>query len=172
MMIILFLFSLMFLPNAIHSSVSFIRNPNCNDTRCQPPLQPALFYGKQIVSGKVNHMIYSSFDQLTIIIAQSDATVSPTFDYNAFFEGNYNETMLFPEGSSINSFVIVLRRLIEFKDSGDKGVMNDDSEQKSYYLTDLIRNNVTDDSEQPKFEYNINEVCENRLNFQLKEILF
>lgn len=163
MMNIFFLFSLfILLPNAIHSSIEFIRNPKCNDARCQEPDQPILFYGNQTVGNKVNHMIYSSFDQLTIIIAQSEPTLSPSLDYTAFFKGDYSEAMLFPNGSAINSFVMVLRRLIEFNDPDDKGVLKDDFKQKSYYLTDLIRtNNTNETSEQPLFEYMINEVCGN-----------
>ena len=160
MIAIFILFSLTLLPNGIYSSMNFVRNPGCNDPRCHALNESTLFYANHTIDNTTTHMIYSSFDQLTIMIIKASNSWSPVFNYDALFAGNYTAAMNPIDTSPAYSFVIVLRRLIEFNDSKDSGTMDGNpATTKSYFLTDLNRSNVTDTpTDQPRFAYYIEEV--------------
>lgn len=160
MITIYIFFFLTLFPHVIDSSMNFIRNPGCNDTRCHALDQPTLFYTNHTDGDRTNHLIYSSFDQLTIMIIQASNSWSPVFNYDALFAGNYTAALNPIETSPVYSFVIVLRRLIEFNDPNDSGMMDGNlNTTKSYFLTGLTRGNVTDDeTQQPSLQYYIEEV--------------
>ena len=154
----LVIFSLFFLPNIIQTSIPFLINPNCNQDlpQCNTPGYPALYYANHIVNNDAIHIIYSSLDALTISVFQTSKGHDPMFNYKALFSGDYRGAIKFTDTKPLNSFSLVLRRLIEFSDENDNGKMNDYNITAVYYLTNMTTNNVTfynNVTYQPAFQF-------------------
>jgi hypothetical protein len=164
MISLLIVCSLSFLPNIIYSSIPFAINPGCDLPQCKEINETALYYAKQSVGDNIVHIIYSSFDELTITIFETAKDYGPIFNYTALFAKNYPGAIQFNGTEPTNSFTLVLRRLIEFNDKDDSGTMikydNDtmseyENTTNSYFLTDLKTNNITFQSsttDQPTFQ--------------------
>lgn len=164
MISILIIFSLLFLPNLIHSSITFTPNPDCNVKQCKDSDQEAFYYANHTIGDKTDHMIFSSFDELSISIFQAAKTSIPTFDYTQLYgeKKNYTDAIKFDGTGPTNSFTLVIRRIIEFNDTNDKGIMPDYLDPNittSYFLTNLTRNNISlENTNQPSFQYRIDEL--------------
>jgi hypothetical protein len=170
MISLLIIFSLSFLPNLIHTSVPFTLNPGCDLPECKETGYPALYYGSHVVDNKAVHIVYSSVDELTISIFQTAKDDSPIFDYDALFARNYSGAITFKDRiRPANSFSIVLRRLFEFNDTNDNGLMDDgDHTIITYFLRDIETNNDTfryNVTNQPQFQIPFQVVRNKRLNF-------
>jgi hypothetical protein len=167
MISLLIIFSVSFLPILIHSSVPFVINPDCDRQECKEFKQGegALYYANHLVGDNKIHMIYSSFDELTIMIMQTGKSDTVKFNYDAIFSKNYTYAFQFDDGDTrpVNSFTFILRRLIEFNDTGDTGMMDEnDHTMNSYLLTNLTLTNLNfttnNNTIQPSFEYQLHEV--------------
>lgn len=165
MISILIIFSLLFLP--IHSSITFTPNPSCNTQQCTEGNQAAFYYANHTIGKNTDHLIFSSFDELTICMFQTSKTSSVIFDYTGIYEKNYTNAIQIPDSAAIDSFTLVIRRLIEFNDPDDKGVMPnnlDPNTTKSYFLSNLTRSNITlQTTNQPSFQYRIDDVWKRKL---------
>jgi len=173
MISLLIIFSVSFLPNLIDSSVPFVINPDCNIPECEEFKQGegALYYANHLVGDNKIHMIYSSFGELTIMIMQTGKSNFPTFNYTAIMSKNYTDAFRFDDDiRPVNSFTFILRRLIEFNDTSDTGMMDEnDHTMISYFLTNLTLTNLNfttnNNTIQPSFEYQLNEVKKNTNKF-------
>jgi hypothetical protein len=167
MISILIIFSLSFLPNLIHSSITFIPNPGCDTSQCRDANQEAFYYANHTIGDQTDHIIYSSFDELTISMFQMSKTSSPIFSYTGLYAKNYTNAIQYTGAKPTNSFTLVIRRVIEFNDTDDKGVMPgylDPNTTKSYFLSNLNRSNITlGNTDQPSFQYRIDEVLKSKL---------
>jgi hypothetical protein len=174
MISLLIIISLSLFPNSIYSSVQFTLNPNCDPSVCDQTGHPALYYANNSIGDDVVHMVYSSFDALTISIFQTKKTDILKFNYDALFAGNYSAAIQF-DTKPIYSFSLVLRRLIEFNDANDNGRMDDnDNETMSYFLNnatitnETLHNLVTN---QPTFQIPI-ELVNKKISLYRKNIFF
>jgi C1A family cysteine protease len=166
MISLLIIFSLCFLPNLIHSSVPFVLNPDCNQDECKDFNNTALYYANHLVGDSKIHIIFSSFEELTIMVIQTDKMASAIFNYttlyNALSTKNYTGALRFNDTNLIDSFTLVIRRLIEFNDTNDSGMMDvNNNTTKSYFLSNLTMTNITfanNNTIQPVFEYQLDQV--------------
>ncbi|CAF4216055.1 unnamed protein product, partial [Rotaria sordida] len=113
------------LTKTIHLSVPFIINSRCDLIECQISGYPSIFYGNCFVGDNTIHILYSSFDELTI------------------------------NTKPLNSFSLIIRRLIKFNDKDDTGHLNkDDNSIESYWLNGLKTNITRQDNNtnQPSFQ--------------------
>ncbi|CAF4150808.1 unnamed protein product, partial [Rotaria sordida] len=97
----------------------------CDLIECQISGYPSIFYGNCFVGDNTIHILYSSFDELTI------------------------------NTKSLNSFSLIIRRLIKYNDKDDTGHLNkDDNSIKSYWLNGLKTNITRQDNNtnQPSFQ--------------------
>jgi hypothetical protein len=157
----LIIISLSFLPNLIDSTVPFVLNPACNISQCNQTGQSALYYANQLIGDKKIHMIYSSFDELTLMIMQTGKNDSPIFNYDATYSKNYSNSFQFDGTKPVNSLTLILRRLIEFNDTNQSSQMDGkDNTMISYYLNNATLSNATLDknTNQPSFEYRLDKV--------------
>ncbi|CAF1381874.1 unnamed protein product [Adineta steineri] len=149
------IFSIICLPNIIYTSIPFTRNPGCDRPECKEFNHQALYYAKNDIDDNTVHIIYSSFDEITISIFQTAKGVNPTFDYAAIFEKNYTNAIDFHGAKLNNSLTLVLRRLIQFNDINDNGKMDvNDNTTISYFISNIKTTNATfqDNTEQPTFQ--------------------
>lgn len=164
------IFALCFLPNVIHSSIPFFINPDCDIPSCKDFSQGALYYGNHIIGEKKIHMIYSSYHELTIMVMETDKTASPQFNYTALQLKNYTGAFKFPDAGPYNSLTLVIRRLMEFNDPDDTGLLHDNQRAlNSYLLSDFPINNLTsanNNTDRATFEYLLGEV---RIYFNLSK---
>jgi len=136
------------------ASISFERNPGCDLNECQNSSLPSIFYAKRIFNNRTVHIVFSSFDQLTINIFEMKIDSSPLFNYPALFERNYSNAISFNDSTPLNSFAIILRRLIQFNDSNDNGKFDkNDPTIVTYDLTNIASANST--KENPVFQFEI-----------------
>lgn len=142
------------------ASISFKLNPDCQV--CNSTSTKNIYYGQTVLNDRKNHIIFSSFDDFTISIFQTNSSSNIQFNYDALFAREYEKAIHVTDGSRIfNSLSIVIPRLIEFNDAKNTANMDDDSSTiVSYYLKDLIADNVTDtDTEKPTFRFELLNVC-------------
>jgi hypothetical protein len=162
MISVVIIFSLCFLPNLIDSSIPFVLNPDCDIPECKDFSQGALYYGSHLVGDNKIHMIYSSFDELTIMMMQTGKDEPLIFNYTALASKNYTGAFRFNGTWPVNSLTLIVRRLIEFNDTDDSGMMTEThNTTNSYFLSNLTLTNLTSDNNhtnQPSFEYIIDEV--------------
>jgi hypothetical protein len=130
-------------------------NPGCNLPQCNITGNPAIFYGFQFVGDYTIHILYSSFDELTISIIQTKKGYGPSIDYSALFNKTYSDAISFGDDiSPTNVFSLIIRRLIKFNDSSDSGHLNaNDTTIESIWLNGLQTNFThRDDIIQPSFQ--------------------
>ncbi|UJR26977.1 hypothetical protein I4U23_008284 [Adineta vaga] len=155
MISLIVLFILTLCTKSFHSSVPFIINPDCTLSECTNPHYPAIFYANHYVADDTIHILYSSLDELTISIIQTKKGYGPHFNYTALFSGNYSGAISFADTVPSNSFSLILRRLIQFEDVNDTGILNEtDTSIQSYWLKDL-RTHITSENKsttQPSFQ--------------------
>ena len=131
------------------ASVPFVINPGCELIECRTPGHPAIFYASRSVDDDTIHVIYSSLDELTVSLIQTRQGYGPRFNYTALFSKNYPGAVDFGDTTPSNSFSLLLRRLIQFTDDDDSGILNGSNpSQRSYWLNGLTTN-VTD---RPSFQ--------------------
>ena len=148
-------------PQTLHSSMKFVMNPGCNETKCITPGYPALFYASQYIGPDTIHVLYSSLDELTISILQTKKGYLPQINYTALFQGNYPNAITFGDIVPINSLSIIIRRLMKFNDKDDTGYIDsNDTTIESYWLKNLKTNITCQDNNtvQPAFELPIDDV--------------
>jgi hypothetical protein len=136
-------------------------NPGCDLTECKTPGHPAIFYANHYVGDDTIHILYSSFDELTISIIQTKKGYGPHINYTALFNKNYTNSISFGETTPSNSFSLIIRRLIEFNDKDDTGHLNpNDNTTQSYWLHELNPNITLRDNNtvQPSFQLPLNDV--------------
>lgn len=164
---ILIILSLAFLPNFIYTAVPFVLNPGCDLSECKNYSNPAIYYANYLVNDMKIHILYSTFDELTISIFQTTKDYTPEFNYEALFERNYSAVMPYTTTLPSNSFSLIFRRLIEFNDTDDNGFISPkDTIINSYYLCNITTTNVTlqnPQTTQPSFEIPLDMV----INFSL-----
>ncbi|CAF0772024.1 unnamed protein product [Adineta ricciae] len=143
------------LQNCIYASIPFTMNPGCQLPQCNDFDHTALYYVANSVGDSTIHMIYSSFDELTIGIFETAKGENATINYPRLFAKNYTGAITFDGVKPTNSFFIVLRRIIEFIDIDDDGKLTDnDNITASHWIKDILTNNVTfvkQPTEQPTF---------------------
>ncbi|CAF5160194.1 unnamed protein product, partial [Rotaria sp. Silwood1] len=80
-------------------------NPGCNLIECQNLNYPAIFYANHSIDDNdIIHILYSSFDELTISIIQTKKGYSPYINYTALFNKNYSNSIVFKNTTPLNSF--------------------------------------------------------------------
>jgi hypothetical protein len=155
----MFIGVLLLLPTICFAQVSFILNPGCSLTQCQQQGQPALYYGFQQFDNATVHIIYSSFDQLTISMFSTQRGETPTFNYTSLFARDYINGIRLDNMTVSNSFSVVLRRLLEFDDDSDSGRMdNTVNTTLAYRPIDMTRPTVEVHAAQPDFTLPIDQV--------------
>jgi hypothetical protein len=116
----------------------------------------AIYYANYSIANETIHIIYSSFDELTINIFSTYPNHGAKFDYSALLAKNYSSAIQFGEITPKNSFAFILRRLFQFNDRDDTGRMNDnDNTTIEYSLRDIVITNATltnSSTNQPTFE--------------------
>ena len=128
----------------VHTSVPFVMNPGCTLVQCRTAGQPALFYANHPLDEDTLHILYSSFDELTISVIQMKTGHALRFNYTALFSKNYSGSISFGDTTPSNSFSLILRRLLQFTDPNDTGRLNgNDEDVQSYWLNEM-RTNITD----------------------------
>jgi hypothetical protein len=144
---------------SVHMSIPFVMNPGCNLTECRTAGQPALFYATHSLDEDTLHILYSSFDELTISIIQMKKGHSLRINYAALYNKTYNGSISFGDTTPSNSFSLVLRRLLQFNDQNDTGRL-DDQDVQSYWLNELKTNIIdpTNSTDQPSFYLPLNNV--------------
>ena len=144
---------------SVHMSIPFVMNPGCELIQCRTAGQPALFYANHSLDEDTLHILYSSFDELTISIIQMKKGHGLRIDYAALFNKVYNGSISFGDTTPSNSFSLVLRRLLRFNDQNDTGRLGDpDQDIQSYWLNEL-KTNVIDaknSTDQPFFYLPLN----------------
>lgn len=98
------------------TSVPFVLNPNCSLDACRMGKHGNLFYGYKDFDEDRIHVMFSSFDQLTISLVKTRQEFVPIFDYVSLMTGNYSGAINFIGTQFLNSFSLMIRRLIEFDD--------------------------------------------------------
>lgn len=153
---LLILVSLSLLPALIGASVSFTINPGCDLPACKEYGHTALFYTEHLLGDDAIHLVYSSFGELTVSVFQTGKNAKPTFNYTALFANDFIGAVQFDGTKPVNSLSIVLRRLIEFVDANDDGMLTDkDNITASHWIGNIDTNNVTftnTTTEQPRFQ--------------------
>lgn len=137
-------------------------NPGCKLPQCNTTDSPALFYASQFINDDTIHMLYSSFDQLTINIIQTKKGYGPAINYTSLFNKSYSNAISFGDTKPSNSFSLILRRLIQFNDANDSGRLNqNDTTVKSFWLNNLKPNLTSQDrnTDQPRFQIPLENVC-------------
>jgi hypothetical protein len=130
-------------------------NPGCTLPDCNTTGNPAIFYAHQFVGDNTIHILYSSFDELTISIIQTKKGYQPTIDYLALFNKTYTNAISFGGTAPSNSFSLIIRRLIQFNDSSNSGHLDEnDTSIHSYWLNGLQTNLTQQDDNiiQPSFQ--------------------
>ncbi|CAF0906118.1 unnamed protein product [Rotaria sp. Silwood1] len=135
-------------------------NPGCNLIECQNLNYPAIFYANHSIDDNdIIHILYSSFDELTISIIQTKKGYSPYINYTALFNKNYSNSIVFKNTTPLNSFSLIIRRLIKFNDKNDTGHLNkDDNSIESYWLNGLKTTNIIhrdNNTNQPSFQLSL-----------------
>ncbi len=165
-----FLFIIL-LPKTIHSSIQFRMNPGCNETRCTTPGNPAIFYASQYLGDDTIHILYSSLDELTISILQTNKGHVPQINYTALFQGLYSDAITFGGIIPKDSFTLIIRRLMKFTDKDDTGLINENYTLiQSYWLKNLKTNITRQDNNtiQPSFLLPLDDVnIELKINMNL-----
>ena len=157
----LFILALISSSQSIYSSVPFKANPGCDLFNCTIPDNPAVFYGSQDINTSTIHLFYSSFDELTISTIETKKGHVPRWNYAELFERNYRSGVTFGTISPINSFSLVIRRLMKFTDKDDTGLINgSDTPIHSYWLRNLVTNftSYDNDTDQPSFVLPLDDV--------------
>lgn len=152
---LLSLFILISFTKTIHTSIPFIMNPGCDLTQCTTPGYPAVFYANHYLGDDTIHILYSSLDELTISIIQTKKGYGPHINYTALFNRNYAGSITFGETTPINSFSLIIRRLIQFNDKDDTGrLIDNDTSTQSYWLKELNTNTTVggNSTTQPSFQ--------------------
>ncbi|CAF0735873.1 unnamed protein product [Adineta ricciae] len=148
-------FLLTVLTKSSHCSVPFVINPGCDLPECLLPGYPAIFYAYHYLADVTIHILYSSLDELTISIIQTKKGYGPHLNYTALFSGNYSGAISFADTVPLNSFSLIARRLMQFDDKNDTGILNEnDASIQSYWLNDLHTNLTRDNKNvtQPSFQ--------------------
>lgn len=146
---------------AIYSSVPFLINPGCDLIQCQTPGHAAIYYANHSIGDDTIHILYSSCDELTISIIQTKSGVIPTINYTALFTKNYSNAISFENSTPLNSFSLIIRRLIKFNDQNDTGRLDDYTDSiESFWLNGLITNITLQDNktDQPSFQLPLEKV--------------
>jgi hypothetical protein len=136
-------------------------NPGCDLIECNTPGHPAIFYGNHFVGDDTIHILYSSLDELTISIIQTRKGYGPHINYTALFNHNYPGSISFGDTTPVNSFSLIIRRLMKFNDEHDTGDLNvNQNSIKSYWLKNLSTNITRRDNNtvQPSFQLPLNDV--------------
>src|SRR5438270_136036 len=107
-MIPLHYFIFLFFIQIIHSSVIFKMNPGCDLDQCKKSGYPAIFYGNQFVGDDTIHILYSSFDELTISIIQTKKGHGPQINYTALFNKDYTNSISFGDTYPLNIFSLII----------------------------------------------------------------
>jgi hypothetical protein len=159
---IISLFIFIISTKSIHSSVPFILNPGCQPEQCKNLSHSGIFYGSQSVGEDTIHILYSSFDELTISIIETRQGHVPQINYDALINKNYTDAITFIDTYPLNSFSLILRRLMKFDDPNDTGLINEnDTTIQSYWLNQLETNITREDNNntyQPLFQLPLNDV--------------
>ena len=140
-----------------------VLTPGCDLLECGQIGLPAIYYGNRSFDNRTVHIIFSSFDQLTISIFDTKTDYVPAFNYSALFKSNYTGAVQFKDDDRPqNSFSIILRRLIQFNDAKGTGKINDeDNTTITYDLKNIGTNNQTSfntSNDNPVFQFYIPEV--------------
>lgn len=157
----LLVLALIFLSQSISSSVPFKINPGCDLPNCTMPDNPAVFYGSQDINSSTVHVFFSSFDELTISTVETRKGRVPRWNYAELFQRNYHTGITFGTIPAINSFSLVIRRLMKFTDKNDTGLINgSDTPIQSYWLKNLLTNftSYDNDTDQPSFVLPLDDV--------------
>lgn len=148
------LFFLIIFTKSIHSSVPFQINPGCNLIECNSTGYPAVFYASQFIGDDTIHILFSSFDELTISVIQTKKGFGPSINYQALFNKSYRNAITFGDTTPSNSFSLVIRRLMQFNDVNDSGKLNlNENSIQTYWLNKLQTNFTRNDNNilQPSF---------------------
>ncbi|CAF2439514.1 unnamed protein product [Rotaria sp. Silwood2] len=132
-----------------------MKNPGCDLAECQTSGYPVIFYGNHSIDDDTIHILYSSFDELTISIIQTKKGYGPRINYTALFNKNYSNAIVFENTTPLNSFSLIIRRLMKFNDKDDTGRLNkDDNSIESYWLNELKTNIARrgNNTNQPSFQ--------------------
>jgi hypothetical protein len=136
-------------------------NPGCNIKECETPGNPAIFYANHFINDDTIHIIYSSLDELTISIIQTKKGYGPHFNYTALFSRNYPGSISFGDVTPLNSFSLIIRRLIKFNDTDDTGVLNENDNSTEIYWLNGLTTNITyrdNNTNQPSFQLPLDDV--------------
>ncbi|CAF2865382.1 unnamed protein product [Rotaria sp. Silwood2] len=143
-------------PNIIYTAIPFILNPDCDLLECEHSNYSALYYANHVVDEDKIHIIYSTFDELTITIFKTGKSYSPIFNYTALFSRNYTGAIQFIDTTPTNSFSLVLRRLMEFDDEPKMADLTKcENTTISYFLHNITATNMTilnNNTNQPTFQ--------------------
>jgi hypothetical protein len=148
-------------------------NPGCDLIQCRTPGNPAIFYGNHFIGDDTIHILYSSLDELTISVIQTRKGYGPHINYTELFNHNYNGSIGFGDTAQLNSFSLIIRRLMKFNDTNNTGDLNKNQNSiESYWLNGLTTNITRRDNNtvQPSFQLPLDDV--NILFFQQIEVLF
>lgn len=154
-------------------SVPFSINPGCNLTECEDPLSSSIFYSKADFVNSSIHVFFSSFDQLTISVAETKPGDSLKINYSEIFTENYSNSIRFVDASPLNVISVVVRRVIEFNDVNDEGKIDPlDNTTFAYSLSNAKANHTSfpgATTDKPNFNIPLNGVksfkTEKRKNF-------
>ena len=141
-----------------NTTVLFQLNPGCDLSACQTSGYPALFYGNQPLKNSSMHVLYSSFDLLTISIIETRRNVYPHVNYSLLFDKSYSRAINFGSSGPLNMFSFVFRRLMLFNDTNDTAKIND---IKQIYWFNRCQTNLTIDQAnitQPRFSLPLDDV--------------
>ena len=145
----------------IHSSIPFLMNPGCDLMECKTPGYPAIFYGNHFVGDDTIHILYSSLDELTISVIQTRKGYGPHINYTALFNHNYPGSISFGDTTPVNSFSLIIRRLMKFDDTDDTGDLNENQNSIISYWLKNLKTNITrrdNNTVQPSFQLPLNDV--------------
>lgn len=160
MKVFLCLLVVLLCPSAIFAAIQFTLNPNCTLADCEEIGRPAIYYANHFLGNRTIHIVFSSLDQLTINIFDTNNKAVPSFNYAALFAGNYSGAIQFEKDTVLyNSFAIILRRLIQFNDPKDTGRFStDDPTLITYDLTNIGLANTSNwnaSTDKPSFQLSI-----------------
>lgn len=158
---IIFSLSLIYFAKTIHSSIPFQLNPGCDLSQCQTSGYPAIYYANHDIDNNTIHILYSSFDILTISIIETKKGNGPHINYTALFNKQYSNAIVFEDTTPLNSMSLIIRRLMKFNDKDDTARLNDhDDLIESYWLNELKTNMTRQDynTSQPSLELSLNNV--------------
>jgi hypothetical protein len=129
-------------------------NPGCNLPACNTTDNGAVFYTYQFVGEDTIHILYSSFDELTINVIQTKKGYGPSINYTALYNRTYSGAISFGDTTPSNSFSLIIRRLMQFNDASGSGrLYENDTSVQSYWLNRLKTNMTRQDNNitQPSF---------------------